>query len=31
VFDPRRALELGVIGPDEVEDVTAAWRRSPGP
>ena len=24
-FDPQRALALGVIEPDEVEDVTAAW------
>ncbi|MET0773266.1 MAG: aldolase/citrate lyase family protein [Candidatus Limnocylindrales bacterium] len=25
-FDPQRALELGVIEPDEVEDVRAAWQ-----
>jgi citrate lyase subunit beta/citryl-CoA lyase len=25
-FDPQRALELGVIEPHELEDVTAAWR-----
>ncbi len=24
-FDPQRALELGVIEPDELEDVMAAW------
>jgi citrate lyase subunit beta/citryl-CoA lyase len=25
-FDPQRALELGVIEPDELADVTAAWQ-----
>jgi hypothetical protein len=26
-FDPRRALDLGVIEPHELADAQAAWRR----
>jgi citrate lyase beta subunit len=25
-FEPQRALDLGVIGPEELEDVRAAWQ-----
>jgi hypothetical protein len=24
-FDPQRALDLGVIGPDELADARTAW------